>query len=163
MASSRSVRMRWNWARHAVSGYGSLPSSMSRMARASEFRLFWMRSSSSESVRLRSAVRAWNCWRLRSCTMAYPEYTATADSVTASPARRRTVGERLESIQLSTKILRSSGFGFCLLRVHDTKVEKCCNLIFRRRRFDALVLIRVDPCSSVAKSRCPYERENPKD
>ena len=36
--------MRWNCADHAVRGYGSSLSSMSRMASASEFRSFWMRS-----------------------------------------------------------------------------------------------------------------------
>ena len=47
--------MRSNCADQAVSGYGSSLSSMSRIARPSELRSFWMRSSCSESWRLRSA------------------------------------------------------------------------------------------------------------
>ena len=53
-ASSRSARMRSNCADQAVSGYGSSASSMSRIASPSWLRSFWMRSSCSESLRLRS-------------------------------------------------------------------------------------------------------------
>ncbi len=53
-----------------------------------------MRSSNSESVRLRSMMEVCNCSRLRSCTIVYAEYTITADSVTASPANKRIVGDR---------------------------------------------------------------------
>ena len=67
-ASSRSVRMRRNCPCHAVSGYGSLPSSMSRMARPSEFRLFWMRRRSSESARLRSMMPPCRRSSPRSCS-----------------------------------------------------------------------------------------------
>ena len=54
IASSRSAWIRSNCAVQAVSGYGSSLSSMSRMAKASEFRSFCTRSNCSETLRLRS-------------------------------------------------------------------------------------------------------------
>ncbi len=68
-ASSRSVRMRSNCALHAINGYGSLASSMSRIASPTEFRSFWMRSSCSESLRLRSTISLCNLRNPANCTV----------------------------------------------------------------------------------------------
>src|SRR5581483_7870703 len=54
-----------------------------------------MRRSSSESLRLRSITVSCKCARPRSCVTVYPEYRTTAQSVTPSPAIKRTVGDRL--------------------------------------------------------------------
>src|SRR5271157_527491 len=70
---------------------------MSRRVSATEFRLFWMRSRSSESMRLRSMVAACRLSSVRNCQTVYAEYTATADSVTPSPASNRNVGVRPRS------------------------------------------------------------------
>src|SRR5262245_15181082 len=68
---------------------------MSRMVSASPLRPFWMRSSNSESVRLRSMVSAWRCCSVCNCRTVNAEYTPTAASVRARPASSRKVGDWL--------------------------------------------------------------------
>jgi len=93
-ASSRSARIRSNCADQAWIGYVSSGSSMSRIARAIWFRSPWMRSSSSESRRLRSVRSVCNCrspviWREM-----YHEYASTVASVTMRPRSSVAVGVR---------------------------------------------------------------------
>ena len=92
-ASSRSTRMRSNCADQAVSGYGSSLSSMSRMASPSEFRSFWMRSSCSESWRLRSARSVCRTRRPEICLVIYHASIRMAASVMTSPTSNPVVGD----------------------------------------------------------------------
>src|SRR5262245_45299466 len=68
---------------------------MSRMARPSELRSFWMRSSCSESRRLRSVSSVCTARRLEMRVAMYHEYATTASSVNTRPARRPGTGEKL--------------------------------------------------------------------
>ena len=85
--------MRSNCADQAVSGYGWPPSSMSRIARPSELRSFWMRSSWSESLRLRSARPVCSSRRPAIWRVMYQEYATTAARVMISPNSNAVVGE----------------------------------------------------------------------
>src|SRR5450631_113451 len=67
---------------------------MSRIARASEFKSFWMRSNCRESFRLRSTRLFCSSRKPEICRVMYPEYTNTAARVMISPKNNPGVGDR---------------------------------------------------------------------
>src|ERR1700687_190790 len=67
---------------------------MSRMARASEFKSFWMRSNCRESFRLRSTRLFCSSRKPEICRVIYPEYANTAATCMTSPKNNPGVGER---------------------------------------------------------------------
>src|SRR2546423_1341502 len=83
----RSERKRSNCEAHALSGYGSPASSMSRIASATEFKSFCNRSNCSESLRFRSTRSLCSLRKPESCTVVYAEYATIAASVMISPSR----------------------------------------------------------------------------
>src|SRR5450755_3281687 len=67
---------------------------MSRMASASEFKSFWMRSNCSESFRLRSTRLFCSSRRPEIWRVMYPEYATTAANVMISPKNNFGAGDR---------------------------------------------------------------------
>ncbi len=108
-ALSRSPRIRSNCADHAVSGYGSSLSSMSRMARPRELRSFWMRSSCSESVRLRSARSVCSARRLGNLARHVPRHADDGAKRHARPSSSAGVGDRPSAARLAPITTPASG------------------------------------------------------
>src|SRR3954449_4308488 len=64
-----------------------------------------MRRRRSESARLRSMMPVCSCSSPCNCAIAYPEYTAVADKITARPASSRAVGDAGERLMAIAGIL----------------------------------------------------------
>src|ERR1019366_5658719 len=75
---------------------------MSRIARPSEFKSFWMRSNCSESFRLRSTRLFCSSRKPESCRVMYPEYATTAARVMINPKNNPGVGDRWGAGEFST-------------------------------------------------------------